>query len=526
MAGTTTTNTATRTAQNEYNSQPTTTSASAYTKMAEVKLSQTSTTPANVGDNVSYVVTVNNEGPDTATNTIITDIVPSGLTNVTVTPSAGTNYVNGVWTIPTLINGATATLTITGNAGAAMAGTTTTNTATKTGETEYDPTTIGEQTTADIYTKEADVVLTQTGNYSGSTVTFVVTATNNGPDTATNINITDIIPAGLTNFTVNPSIGTYSNGIWTIPTLANGDIATLTITGNATPETTTTNTANKTSQTEYDPTPDSTTKSIYTPAVDIHVLNYPWWYNAATSSQQYQYVCGNTPVFTADIQNLGPDDATGVVVEYILGSGLRYDGCSVLTGTVTYSNNVITWIIGDMPKGGRAYMKIFTTIIGTGNQTPNLTTIFNLTNVDQFDLNNTNNNASCALISNPSADIGVTQTQTITTENDSQYVTYTITVTNNGPNNSTGVKITDILPTGVQWVSDNSEGTYNHNTTGTGAGIWDIGNFNYGDAPKTLTIKAKIIATDTIKNTATKTASTGYDWNTDNNAKTLVTYLP
>jgi uncharacterized repeat protein (TIGR01451 family) len=101
----------------------------------------------------------------------------------------------------------------------------------------------------------ADVTLNQTGSYQGNVVTFTVNATNNGPDTATNIKITDLIPSGLTGVTVTPSIGTYDSntGIWTIPELLNGETATLTIIGTATPQTTVTNTAEKTSQTEYDP---------------------------------------------------------------------------------------------------------------------------------------------------------------------------------------------------------------------------------------------------------------------------------
>ena len=200
MAGTTTTNTATRTSQTEYNNQPTVSAANVYTKLAEVELTQTATTPVNVGDSSKYVVKVTNYGPDTATNIIIRDIPPSKLNNIIVTPSVGT-YSNGIWTIPSLANGQFATLTITGNAGVLMAGTNTPNTATKTSQTEYDPTTPDEHTTANIYTNEADLNITNTGTTPvnvGDTGTFTITVYNNGPDTATNIKINDILPTGFT----------------------------------------------------------------------------------------------------------------------------------------------------------------------------------------------------------------------------------------------------------------------------------------------------------------------------------------
>ena len=634
MAGYTTTNTATRTGQDEYNSLPTVSAADVYTKKADLTITNTANNSSlNVGQTGTFTVTVTNHGPNTATNIKINDLLPNGFTagtptvgnyngniwtidnlasgslatltftatltpsmagsnitnngnaiwdeypqavsipdatihvkeaNVTITNTANQNNLNvgdtavftvsvtnngedaatnirinaplpaefttdthgvgsydgTVWIIDSLAKGSTATLTFTGVLQNATAGTNITNHVTET-QDEY-PFTVNVPD-ANIYVKKADVSLNQTGSYSGNKVTFIVTATNNGPDTATNINIRDIIPTGLTGIIVTPSVGTYDSftGIWFIPILANGESVTLNIIGNSTPQNTINNTATKINQTEYDPnTPDNTVIGVYVPQVDIYLQNYPWWYNSDIKDQQYQYVCGNAPVITADIQNIGPDDASGVTVEYIIPSGLKYEGYSVATGTVTYENGKLIWDIGYLPKGGRLYLKVFVRIIGTGNQTPNVTTLFNVTHVDQLDTNSTNNNATCALIVNPAADIGVTQTQQLYTENGTQYVKYTITVVNNGPNNSTGVQIKDILPTGVVWDSDNSGGTYNHNTSGTGAGIWNIGTFNYGDAPKTLEIIARVTGIGTIKNTASKNAGSGYDWNTGNNAQT------
>ena len=49
---------------------------------ANVILSQTTNSPVNVGDNVTYTVTATNNGPNTATGILISDIVPSGLTEL------------------------------------------------------------------------------------------------------------------------------------------------------------------------------------------------------------------------------------------------------------------------------------------------------------------------------------------------------------------------------------------------------------------------------------------------------------
>lgn len=64
---------------------------------------------------------------------------------------------------------------------------------------------------------------------TGSTVTFQIVVTNDGPATATNVQLTDQVPAGLTFTGATLSQGTYSNGtgIWSVGSLANGASATL-----------------------------------------------------------------------------------------------------------------------------------------------------------------------------------------------------------------------------------------------------------------------------------------------------------
>ena len=114
-------------------------------------------------------------------------------------------------------------------------------------------------------------------------------------------------------------------------------------------------------------------------------------------------------------------------------------------------------------------MIITTQAIATGNQTPALTTTATLTHVDQYDTPNNYKTQNYSINVPPSADIQVNQTQTTTPNN--TYVTYTITTTNNGPDNATGVQITDQLPTGLTYNTSNpTTGTYNPTT-----GIWNIG---------------------------------------------------
>ncbi|WP_179216331.1 SdrD B-like domain-containing protein, partial [Flavobacterium psychrophilum] len=66
-----------------------------------------------IGCNVTFTLTASNAGTGNATNTKVTDLLPSGYTFVSATPSAGTyNSVTGVWDVGLLNIGAVPTLQI------------------------------------------------------------------------------------------------------------------------------------------------------------------------------------------------------------------------------------------------------------------------------------------------------------------------------------------------------------------------------------------------------------------------------
>jgi uncharacterized repeat protein (TIGR01451 family) len=63
----------------------------------------------------------------------------------------------------------------------------------------------------------------------GAAVAYTITVTNNGPSTATNVSVADAIPSGLTYGSFTATQGSYAGGVWTVGTLLNGAIATLTL---------------------------------------------------------------------------------------------------------------------------------------------------------------------------------------------------------------------------------------------------------------------------------------------------------
>ena len=193
-----------------------------------------STMTPNVGANVTFTLTATNNGPDFGTNVVATDLLASGYTFVSATPSTGTyNSGTGAWAIGTMISGVSATLTIvatvnpTGSYG---------NTATIAG-TETDPTPANNTTTiTPVPVPQTNLSVIKTINnltpYVGDTVTFTITASNAGPSPATAVAVTDLLTVAYTYVSSTPSVGTYNSGtgVWTIGNLASGGTATMTIT--------------------------------------------------------------------------------------------------------------------------------------------------------------------------------------------------------------------------------------------------------------------------------------------------------
>ena len=88
-----------------------------------------------------------------------------------------------------------------------------------------------------------------------------------------------------------------------------------------------------------------------------------------------------------------------------------------------------------------------------------------------------NNNDSEIIKVNPACDLEIVKSSSVSQANYKDIIKWTIKVSNNGPDNATGVKIIDILPNGLIYL--NSTENYENNT------------FNidfYGDAAITVSV--------------------------------------
>jgi uncharacterized repeat protein (TIGR01451 family) len=92
--------------------------------------------------------------------------------------------------------------------------------------------------TIDVTVNGADLAVTKSGPafaQSGGTITYTITARNNGPAAATGVTVTDPLPAGETLVSAVPSQGSCAGSITcTLGAIASGSSATITVTANVT----------------------------------------------------------------------------------------------------------------------------------------------------------------------------------------------------------------------------------------------------------------------------------------------------
>ena len=113
---------------------------------------------------------------------------------------------------------------------------------------------------------------------------------------------------------------------------------------------------------------------------------------------------------------------------------------------------------------------------------------------NEYDYDLSNNNDSESVISDKIVDLVVNKEVNNTNPNYHEYIKWTITISNKGPNDATGVTVKDILPEGLIYVSSSEEGRFNGN-------IWNVGNLISGEV-KSLDIICYVNKTGHFVNVA------------------------
>ncbi len=356
--------------------------------------------------------------------------------------------------------------------------------------------------------QRADLALTKSVDdampAAGANVVFTLTVTNNGPNNATGVAVSDPLPPGLT-YVSDDGGGAYvpGTGIWTVGALANAAAATLHIT--ATVETTEEidNVAQIAGSTPLDPNPanDRAVAVIRAPrTADLHLT-----FGANVTSVNP----GGSILYTLTVKNNGGDPAYSVNTQeaFPLFPALAPGSFTASQGLYTPATGL--WNLASLPVGETATLTFTVTAPNfAGNLVNNASTLSNAAAVrgNAVDPNPGDNSATATvLVLSPAS---VTATKSVAGSFvEGGAVTYTVVLSNSGnfdQQDNPGHELTDVLPSQLTLVSASATSGTAVATVGTNTVTWD------GDVPAhgsvTITIHATIkagTALQTVSNQAT-----------------------
>ena len=339
----------------------------------------------------------------------------------------------------------------------------------------------------------------------GDEILVTINALNHGPNPATGIEVTDSLPAGFDFVSASASQGAYdpATGAWSVGSLAVGETAQLVLTATVTAPGVITNLAVKTGQNEPDPIVGNDSAAAGTPATPAADLEVD------KEIDRHNALVGETLTFTVRATNRGPNPATGVTIADALPAGLSFVSAAASQGAYDASTGI--WTVGALDSPAQATLTLVTSV----DQPTALANNASSASQDQIDPNPINNSDAELVNAAPAADLRVTKAVSNAAPGVGALVTYTIAVTNLGPDDTTSADVSDVLPAGVAFVSASaSQGSYD-----SGTGIWTLGTVP-ATGTEVLTLTGRITEPGTLVNTATRQSSTPVDPNAANDAGT------
>jgi uncharacterized repeat protein (TIGR01451 family) len=510
--------------------------------VADVAVVKTGPATVNAGGTITYQLTISNAGPSAADGATFSDAVPAGITGIAAvcgSPLGGAacpgsvtvagNNVSG--TIPTLPKNGSVVITITGTAPAnATSFTNTATVAPPSGTTDPTPGNNSSSVPTNV-TAVADLAITKTDGVTsvvpGTSTTYTIVVTNNGPSNVTGATVVDNLPAaiasatwtaiaagGATGFTVSGS-GNIADTV----DMPLGSTITYTVVANIASSATGTlvNIASVS-------VPPGTTDPVggNNSATDTNTLVPQVTLAVVKTDGSTTYTPGGTAIYMVTVTNSGPSDAADVGVLDGLPPGLTLTALVTCTATGNATCAPVTSALGGTGftmtgariAAGLGNSLVFTVPVAFASSM----TAPSVTNTAVATDAATGATASGADTNTlaPNVTLAVTKDDGSLTYTPGGTATYKVTITHGGLSDATNVMISDPLPAGVTLTASATcvaVGTANCGTvTGTsgqssfgatGASIAaGPGNSLVFTAPVAF---AASLATDPLDNTATAT---------------------
>jgi uncharacterized repeat protein (TIGR01451 family)/fibro-slime domain-containing protein len=412
------------------------------------------------GNNITYALTVTNNGNAATGQINVTDNIPAGTTFISASPPpASAPVFNGTgtvtWTIANLQPGQSATLNltvrVTANPGTAVNNQATAQSSASTATSPL----VSHQVQASSDVGVNKRALFNVPVAANGLVTYTITASNAGPSVANNVVVSDTLQTGLTLVAASTSPTPDASSTpplyrWVFPTLAVGETRVITIVAQAgaTPPTTFSNTASISSPNQ-DPRPGNNSSTAEVPGgnnPNTVVFNKP------NVNAPNQIAPGEIFTYTLNFTNNAPNPIANLVLTDTVPAGV-----TVLFSEPPFLNpsaNTYVWNIGSLGAGQTATVLIYAQLapnapIGTSVTNNANATFGNPLAAGGTATASTNTSVVAA------ADLSVSKELLGgTTFTPGQNLSFRITVRNNSTTTAaTNVVVNDILPAGVTFVS-------------------------------------------------------------------------
>jgi uncharacterized repeat protein (TIGR01451 family) len=414
-------------------------------RLADLAITKSASTSVVAdGEAFDYTLKVVNHGPSRAIGTVVTDTVPRGLVIEAVSSSRGTCTTTGqtiACNLGDLGSGGAARVTLTvltTRAGSYP------NTASVTSETpDPEPGNNVDHATVEVSAR-ADVAIAKTASAPtalvGDAVTYGITVTNNGPDDAADVTVTDPLPASGRFVSAKPSSGTCAVAagslVCNLGSLANGAAVTIQLQLTLTEAGDTRNVAQVTTSTP-DPKPSNNQAAT---SSTIEKADVVLTKTASTGRPSI----GQTVTYTITARNAGPALARGVVITDPLPASLKYVSAKPSSGSCAVAQDALVCNVGDIASGRAATVTMKATVLRVG-QAGNAASAISRYPDDP----NAANNLARSVVKAPAPRLVLHKTASRTSVSTGGRVTFELRVRNAGGSTAHSVLVCDHMPSGL-----------------------------------------------------------------------------
>jgi uncharacterized repeat protein (TIGR01451 family)/gliding motility-associated-like protein len=434
--------------------------------------------PVTAGENITYTITIFNNGPSDAINVVLINDLPEHLSFISASVGGVLTGTQVKWNFAELKRGESQIVSLVLNATSILSG----------GSVIGNKVSLKSDNSGQlVYSNLVDILVNAHSDLSISTIasakvvqagksfTYTINVFNNGPSDATNVRISDELPSSLTFISASGG-AIFNNGavLWLPGRIAKGNSYSCSVEvfvkGNVANGTLINNKATVYSNTSGEPVESEIETVLAESGAELEIIK-------TVSSQEV--IAGNEISYTIKVENKGTGNAVNVAVTDTLPEGLTFISAS---GGGVLSKGVVTWLESNFQSN---LVKSYSLFVRVNEYVLNGAIIRNRAFVGSVN--------SGGLIESEFVDITVDAKSELNINlraNESvisgENITYTLVVSNNGPSDAFNVIIADTLPAGISFLSASNGGiVLNHVLN------WNLASLTKGSS-QLLTLVVKV----------------------------------